>query len=123
MLSCPLICGGFIVSIFHYFGAQEMKKVTGNIKAANPFSSSRHDTKVLHADDPESKQEAARRIAEYCTYLGCSAFTEQVLNIEPFTVDAVMEWFEQRRVGLRKLEGVSRMRVRWIMYKPWEMTG
>lgn len=123
MLSCPLIGGGSITKIFHCLGSREMKKVIGKIKAANTFSSSRHDTKVLQADDPESKQEAARRIAEYCTYLGCPAFTEQVLNIEPFTVDAVMEWFEQRRVGLRKLEGVSRTRVRWIMYKPWEMTG
>ena len=100
-----------------------MKKFIEKIKSANPFSTSRHDANVLHAEDPEIKQEAARRIAEYCTYLDCPAFTEQVLNIEPFTVDAVMEWFDQRRVGLRKLESVSRMRVRWIMHEPWKMTG
>jgi hypothetical protein len=103
--------------------SREMKKLIGKIKSASPFSSSRHDAKVLYAGDPESKQEAARRIAEYCTYLGCLAFTEQVLNIKPFAVDAVMRWFDQRRVGLQKLEGVSRTRVRWIMHEPWKMTG
>lgn len=46
-----------------------------------------------------------------------------MLNIEPFNVDAVMEWFDQRRVGLQQLEGISRMRVRWIMHEPWKMTG
>lgn len=96
-----------------------MKKLLAKVESKNPFSTSRRDAEVIPHDEP-SKREAARRIAQYSTSLGSSALTEQVLNIEPFTVNAVMEWFDGRRVGLEKLDGVSRIYVRWIMNEPWK---
>lgn len=79
-----------------------MKKLLAKVESKNPFSTSRRDAEVIPLDEP-GKREAARRIAQYSTFLGSPAFTEQVLNIEPFTVNAVMEWFDGRRVGLQEV--------------------